>query len=76
MNRIANFLFVPLRYRTRNCKNGKLESSYEVRTANYISNFTILSYLIKYPLFSYKYRKVLVQLELLRLSLKKNYKVL
>jgi len=29
---------------------------YEVRSGNYISNYIILSYLLKFPLLSYKYR--------------------
>jgi len=76
MNKIAIFLSVPLRYRTRNRKNNFIESLYEVRSANYISNYTILSYLLKYPLFSYKYREIAVQLELLKLSKNKNYKLI
>jgi LAGLIDADG endonuclease len=75
MNKIALFLSVPLRFRTRNRKNEFIESLYEVRSANYISNYTVLSYLLKYPLFSYKYRAVTVQLELLKLSKNKNYKL-
>lgn len=55
-------------------KEGRIESLYEVRSANYISNYTILSYLLKYPLFSYKYRETVVQLELLKLSKNRNYK--
>lgn len=74
MNKIATDLSVPLRYRNRLRNNNIKEEAYEVRTANYISNYTILSYLIQYPLFSYKYRNVPVQLELLRLSANKNYK--
>jgi len=74
MNRIATDLSVPLRYRNRIRKNNFKEESYEVRTANYISNYTILSYLTQYPLFSYKYINVAVQLKLLRLSANKNYK--
>jgi hypothetical protein len=74
MNKISTALSVPLRYRHRIRKNNFKEESYEVRTANYISNYTILSYLIQYPLFSYKYKEVSVQLELLRLSKNKNYK--
>ena len=68
MNKIALFLSVPLRSRTaywrgqRERKNNFTESLYEVRSANYISNYTILSYLLKYPLFSYKFRSVPVQL--------------
>lgn len=75
MNKIALFLSVPLRFRIRNRKNEFIESVYEVRSANYISNYTVLSYLLKYPLFSYKYRAVTVQLELLKLSKNKNYKL-
>jgi len=74
MNKISTALSVPLRYRNRIRKNNFKEESYEVRTANYISNYTILSYLIQYSLFSYKYKEVSVQLELLRLSKNKNYK--
>jgi len=58
MNKIALFLSVPLRSRIRERKTKFTESLYEVRSANYISNYTILSYLLKYPLFSYKYRAV------------------
>lgn len=78
MNKIALFLSVPLRFRIRNRKNEFTESLYEVRSANYISNYTVLSYLLKYPLFSYKYTggaAVTVQLELLKLSKNKNYKL-
>jgi hypothetical protein len=70
------FLSVPLRSRVRERKNNFIESLYEVRSANYISNYTILSYLLKYPLFSYKYKEVPVQLELLKLSKNKNYKLI
>ena len=75
MQKIAIFLSVPLRSRIRIRKNDKIESLFEVRSANYNSNYTILSYLIKYPLFSYKYREVPVQIELLKLSKNKNYKL-
>jgi hypothetical protein len=75
MNKIATFLSVPLRNINRNRGNGIMELAYEVRSANYISNYTLLSYLLKYPLFSYKYREVPVQLELLQLSKSKGYKL-
>lgn len=45
-----------------------------MRSGSYLANYTILSYLIKYPLFSYKYVNVPVQIELLRLSLNKTYR--
>ena len=47
---------------------------FEVRSGSYIANYTILSYLIKYPLFSYKYVNVPVQIELLQLSKSKSYR--
>ena len=75
MNKISKFLSVPLRAQVRYRKNNVIESLYEVRSANYLANYTILSYLLKYPLFSYKYREVGVQLELLKLSKNKNYKL-
>ena len=45
-----------------------------MRSGNYLANYTILSYLIKYPLFSYKYVNVPVQIDLLQLSLSKTYR--
>lgn len=74
MNIISLFLSVPLRFYHRNRIYG-IESNYEVRFANYIANYTILSYLLKYPLFSYKFRWISIQLKLLRLSKNKNYKL-
>jgi len=65
MSRIATFLSVNLRSRHRIRKNNFQEYSYEVRSGNYISNYIILSYLLKFPLFSYQYRAVPVQIELL-----------
>jgi len=55
MSRIATFLSVTLRSRHRIRKNHFQEYSYEVRSGNYISNYIILSYLLKFPLFSYKF---------------------
>ena len=74
MNKICKDLSIPLRFRKRLRNNGKIEENYEVRTANYLSNYTILSYLIQYPLFSYKYLHVIAQLKLLKLSKNKEYK--
>lgn len=74
MNKICNALSVPLRFIKRLRNNGKLEEGFEVRTANYISNYTILSYLIQNPLFTYKYLNVITQLELLKLKKNKEYK--
>jgi len=75
MQKISNFLSVPLRFRNRERKNGYLESKFEVRSSNYIANYTVLIYFFQYPLFSYKYKEIPVQLELLRLSVNKDYKL-
>ena len=71
MNKISKFLSVPLRFIKRESKLGKRVSTegFEVRSGSYLANYTILSYLIKYPLFSYKYVR-----EVLRLSLNKSYR--
>ena len=78
MDKISKFLSVPLRFINRASVLGKRASTegFEVRSGNYLANYTILSYLIKYPLFSYKYVNVQVQIELLRLSLHKSYRTL
>ena len=69
MNKISEFLSVPIRFINRKSKLG-----FEVRSGSYIANYIILSYLIKYPLFSYKYVNVPVQIDLLQLSLSKTYR--
>jgi hypothetical protein len=74
MNKIAKFLNVPLRYIIRHRQNNYIEKAYEVRSGSYISNFILLSYLIKYPLLSYKYKEMFVQLELLKITENKSYK--
>ena len=75
MSKISKLLSVPLRSRTRVRKNNYVENSYEVRSGSYLSNYIILSYLLRYPLFSYKYRAVPIQIELLQLSKNKKYKL-
>ena len=47
-----------------------------MRSGSYLANYIILSYLIKYPLFSYKYVHAQGKIELLRLSLHKSYRTL
>lgn len=74
MNNIATFLNVPLRYINRLRNNDVIERGYEVRSANYLANYTLLSYLLKYPLLGYKYNNIIVQLELLILIKNKEYK--
>lgn len=75
MNKLSIFFSVPLRYRDRLRKSGYRELSYEVRTSNYVANYTLLSYLIQFPLFSYKYLAVVVQIECLQLSVNREYKL-
>jgi len=76
MSGISNFLSVPLRSRLRHRKNDYIETSFEVRSGSYISNYILLSYLINYPLFSYKFKAIPVQVELLQLSKSRNYKLM
>jgi len=74
MTKIANLLLVPLRYLDRSRKSGHRELAFEVRSGSYVANYIILSYLIQYPLFSYKYSIIPVQLDLLRFSVSKQHK--
>jgi len=60
LSRITTLLSVNLQSHYRIRKNHFQEYSYKVRSGNYISNYIILSYLLKFPLFSYKYRAVQV----------------
>ena len=53
---------------------GVRELGYLVRTAKYNSNYAMISYLLQYPLFSYKYRSPEVLASILRLSLSKAHK--
>lgn len=52
--------------------NGQLELGYLVRTAKYNSHYAIVSYLLQYPLFSYKYRSPELFARLLQLSVSKS----
>ena len=74
MTKFANFFSVPLSFFDRKRKTGYNEQAFGVRTGSYLANYIALSYLNQYPLFSYKYSKVPVQLELLRLSKSKLHK--
>lgn len=74
MTKIANFFSAPLIFIDRKRKAGYTELAYGVRTGSYLANYIALSYLNQYPLFSYKYSKVPVQLELLRLQKNKLHK--
>ena len=74
MTKIANFFSAPLSLIDRKRKAGYNELAFGVRTGSYLANYIALSYLIQYPLLSYKYSKVPVQLELLRLSKSKLHK--
>ncbi len=74
MTKFANFLSVSIRKINRKRKTGFQELAFEVRSGSYNANYIILSYLIQYPLLSYKYSNVPIQIELLRLTKSKSYK--
>lgn len=74
MSKIANFFSAPLSLIDRKRTTGYRELAFGVRTGSYLANYLVLSYLSQYPLLSYKYSKVPVQLELLRLSKSKLHK--
>lgn len=71
MNKLAMFISVPLRTYDRLRKTGYREQGFEVRSGSYNANYTIQSYLVQFPLFSYKFNTISIQLELLRLSAQK-----
>jgi hypothetical protein len=84
MSKISNFLSVTLRKRERVRKLGLkeyIDKSYEVRSGSYralwgpATNYIIISYLLKYPLFGYKFSAVYVYVELLQLTKNKEYKL-
>ena len=68
MSKISNFISVPIGFIDRVHSNGIRELGYVVISQNYLSNYIILSYLLKYPLLTYKFSQVPVLLELLKLS--------
>lgn len=69
MTKIANFFSAPLSLIDRKRKAGYKELAFGVRTGSYLANYIALSYLIQYPLLSYKYSKVPVQLVVFRRKL-------
>ena len=76
MYTIASFLGASLKGKERkhvfsdNSKNKNyIEYVYLIRTENFISKYILISYLIKYPLLSYKYPSIDVFRELLQISL-------
>lgn len=73
MNEISKFMNVNLGKIDRQ-KQGYRELAYVTISYNYISNYIILSYLLKYPLYTYKYINLPVQIQLLRLSINKLHK--
>src|SRR5713226_1046382 len=77
---IASFLFASLKAKERTHtfsevthphNKSYIEYVYLIRTENFLSKYITLSYLIKFPLLSYKYTSVIVLIELLRISLNK-----
>ena len=73
MNEISKFMNVNLGKIDRQ-KQGCRELAYVTISYNYISNYIILRYLLKYPLYTYKYINLPVQIQLLRLSINKLHK--
>ena len=72
MTKFANFFSVPLSLIDRKRKTGYNEQAFGVRTGSYLANYNALSYRNQYPLFSYKYSKIPVQLKFLpRATIKK-----
>jgi len=55
--------------------NGKRELGYLVRTAKYTSNYAMISYLLQYPLFTYKYACPPVYARILQLGNTKEHKI-
>ena len=74
MSLISNFVGVPIGFIDRKHKSGQHELAYVVITQNYLSNYIILSYLLKYPLLTYKFTNIPVQIKILRLVESKLHK--
>ena len=79
--KISIFLSVNVKFINRLRKTGNIERAFEVRTTNYISNYIIVSYFLKYPLYSYKYNnieifKFLIQIYKSRQTKKEVYRYL
>lgn len=74
MSQLSKFMGVPLGFIDRTHSNGYRELAYVTISHNYIANYIVLSYLLKYPLLTYKYTNIPVQIELLRLTESKLYK--
>jgi hypothetical protein len=73
MNKFANFISVPLRTINRIKKSGYTELAFEVRSGSYLSKYIILSYLTQYPLLSYKFIHIPIQISLFKLANAKLY---
>ncbi len=74
MMKISNFLSVNLEYLNIQRNSGYLEQALRWRTTSYLAKYILLSYLIQYPLFTYKYTAVDAYLQLLRMFDSKEYK--
>lgn len=75
MTKLAKFLATTLQTIKRDRKT-YLELGYELKSGGINSNYIINSYLMQYPLFSYKYTNVSVNIELLKLSINKKHKTI
>jgi hypothetical protein len=74
MSLIAEFFSTTVTIINRLHSNGVRELGYLVRTAKFNSNYIMVSYLLQYPLLSYKYRSPEVLASVLALSMSKGHK--
>lgn len=51
-----------------------IEQAYQVRTSTFVSKYILISYLFKFPMFSYKYKAIFVFSNLIKATLNKNYR--
>jgi hypothetical protein len=51
-----------------------IELAYQVRTNSFISKYILISYLLKFPMFSYKYKATFVFSNLIKSTLNKDYR--
>lgn len=65
--KIASLLSVNVKSINRLRKTGYIERAFEVRSTNYISNYIIMSYFLKFPLYSYKYNNIKLFIKLIQI---------
>ena len=78
MSFISNFLNAYLENinRFKNLKNGLsyTEKAYQISTGTFNSKYILISYLFKFPLFSYKFKSSLVFSDLIKHFIQKDYR--